>query len=116
MQNNYFICYLPHLSVPHEGSDFTARNKIYLVDNCSLVWGEVLTCGRKLNGEVFLFSKYHNVTEIFLNNKLIIKENLLIQPGQINVNAIGQLEGYTHQASLIYLDNQTRQLSRRRKK
>jgi urease accessory protein len=69
-----------------------------------LIWGEVLTCGRQLNGEVFLFSQYHNLTEIFLNGKLIVKENLLIKPAQINVNAIGQLENYTHQASLIYLD------------
>jgi len=96
--------YLPHPSVPHENSDFTAKNKIYLSNNCRLIWGEVLTCGRKLNGEVFLFTKYHNFTEIFLNGKLIIKENLLMIPKQINVNAMGQLEGFTHQASLIYLD------------
>lgn len=96
--------YLPHPSVPHENSDFTAKNRIYLSDNCRLMWGEVLTCGRKLNGEVFLFSKYHNLTEIFFNGKLIIKENLMMQPRQVNVNAMGQLEGYTHQASLIYLD------------
>lgn len=96
--------YLPHPSVPHENSDFTAKNKIYLSDNCRLIWGEVLTCGRKLNGEVFLFTKYHNLTEIFFNSRLIIKENLLMIPKQINVNLIGQLEGYTHQANLIYLD------------
>ncbi|OCX54442.1 urease accessory protein UreD [Mucilaginibacter sp. PPCGB 2223] len=96
--------YLPHPSAPHEKSDFTAKNKIYLANNCRLIWGEVLTCGRKLNGEVFLFTKYHNLTEIFLNGKLIIKENLLMQPKQIDVSSIGQLEGYTHQASLIYLD------------
>ncbi len=97
------FCFIPHPSVPHEASIFTARNKIYLNNNCDLIWGEVLTCGRKLSGEVFLFSKYHNVTEIFLNNKLIIKENLLVQPLLVNVNVIGQLEGYTHQATLIYL-------------
>ncbi len=27
-----------------------------------------------------------------------------MQPATININAIGQLEGYTHQASLIYLN------------
>jgi len=97
--------YLPHPSVPHENSAFTAKNRIYLSDNCRLIWGEVLTCGRKLNGEVFLFTKYHNLTEIFLNGKLIIKENLLMLPKQINVSAMGQLEGYTHQGSLIYLDD-----------
>jgi urease accessory protein len=96
--------FIPHPAVPHEQSNFTAGNKIFLSDNCSLILGEILTCGRKLNGEVFLFSKHHTITEIFINSKLVIKENLLMQPATINVNAIGQLQGYTHQASLIYLD------------
>ena len=80
------------------------HNKIYLNNQCSLIWGEVLTCGRKLNDEVFQFSKHHNITEIFLNNKLIIKENLLMQPSLLNPNSMGQLEGFTHQASFIYFD------------
>jgi urease accessory protein len=95
--------FLPHPSVPHEAAIFSATNKIFLSDNCSLIFGEILTCGRKLSGEAFLFSKYHNLTQVYLNNKLIIKENLLMQPATININAIGQLEGFTHQASLIYL-------------
>jgi len=97
------FCFLPHPSVPHAAAVFKSTNKIYLEENCSLVFGEILTCGRKLNGEVFLFTKYHNLTEVYLQNKLIIKENLLIEPAAINVHAIGQLEGFTHQASLIYL-------------
>ena len=96
--------FLPHPSVPHESSIFTSKNKIYLSQGCSLIWGEVLTSGRKLSGENFLMSKYHNLTEIFLNGKLIVKENLLIAPKIIDVSAIGQLEKYTHQASLIYIN------------
>ena len=103
MSNGSSFCFLPHPAVPHGQSHFIASNKICLTDNCSLLFGEILTCGRKLNGEAFLFSKYHNITEVFINNKLIIKENLLMQPAGIEVNSIGQLEGFTHQASLIYL-------------
>ncbi|MDB5199372.1 MAG: urease accessory protein UreD [Chitinophagaceae bacterium] len=101
--NGSSFCFLPHPVVPHEASSFSSKSKIFLSDGCSLVWGEVLTCGRKLNGEVFKFSKYHATTEIFINNKLAIKENLLINPSIINVKAIGQLEGYTHQATFIFL-------------
>ena len=104
LEKDAAFCFIPHPVVPHEASNFTTRNKIFLADNCSLIIGEILTCGRKLNGEVFMFSTYHSVTEIFINGKLVIKENLLIQPATININAIGQLQGYTHQASLIYLD------------
>jgi urease accessory protein len=105
LSKNSSFCFLPHPAVPQEQSNFTAINKIYLSDNCNLIFGEILTCGRKLNGEVFLFSKYHNLTEIYLNNRLLVKENLLIEPSTININAIGQLEGYTHQASLILISD-----------
>ena len=97
------FCFLPRPSVPHEQSIFTTHNNFYLSNNCQFIFGEVLTCGRKLNGEVFLFSKYHSITQVFINNKLVIKENLLMQPAFINVHAIGQLEGFSHQASMIYL-------------
>ncbi|MEN9571921.1 MAG: hypothetical protein RL172_3152 [Bacteroidota bacterium] len=95
--------YLPHPSVPHELSVFTCCNNFYLAHNSRLVFGEVLTCGRKLNGEAFRFSKYHSITQVFINNQLAIKENLLLQPSVAPVNTIGQLEGYTHQASMMLL-------------
>jgi urease accessory protein len=93
--------YLPHPSVPHENSIFSATNKFYLGDSCNLIWGEILTCGRKLNGEVFRFSSYRSISEVFIHDKLLIKEHLFMQPSLINPDSIGQLEGFTHQASLI---------------
>ena len=96
--------FLPHPSVPHRQSSFVSRNTFYLGSYNLFIFGEVLTCGRKLNGEAFLFTKYHSITEVYSHNKLVIKENLLMHPATINVKAIGQLEGYTHQASMIYLE------------
>lgn len=103
LAKNAAFSYIPHPVVPQAKADFTVRNKIYLEENCSLILGEIITCGRKLNGEIFLFSKYHSVTEVFINNKIVIKENLLMQPFLFNLNTIGQLQNFTHQASLIYL-------------
>ena len=104
LEDNAFFKYLPHPVVPHQGSDFVTSNKIYLSKGCTLIFGEVFTCGRKLNGEVFSFTRYQSVTEIFYNNRLVVKENLFMQPGVITANGLGQLEGFTHQATLIFLD------------
>lgn len=101
LNNGSSFVYLPHPAVPHTQSIFTSKNKIYLAQNCSLIWGEILTCGRQLKDEVFTLSKYHNTTEVYIENRLVIKENLLLQPSLFDVHAIGQLEGFTHQASLI---------------
>ncbi|MCF2447243.1 urease accessory protein UreD [Dyadobacter sp. CY345] len=97
--------YLPHPGVPQENSIFMTKNKIYLSEGCELIWGEIITCGRKLNGEIFKFSKYHAVTEVFMNNRLKIKENICLIPAETELQALGMLEGFTHQASLIFLKN-----------
>lgn len=105
MKEGSSLIYIPHPLVPHQNSIFKSKNKISMDENCSLIWGEVLSCGRKLNGEVFKFSSYHNITEIFYKGKLAVKENLLMKPAEINVKCVGQLEGYTHQASLICISD-----------
>jgi urease accessory protein len=97
-----FFYYLPHPAVPHKESVYRAHNKIYLSNNSQLLWGEVLTCGRGLHNEVFQFTLFHNLTEIFWNNKLVIKENLFLEPATSNPALMGQLEGFTHQATLLF--------------
>lgn len=105
------FCCIPHPTVPHTGSVYKALNKIYLSADSNLIWGEIITCGRKLSGEQFRFSKLHILTDVFLNDKLIIKENLLVEPGKNNIAAVGHWEGYTHHASLLFISN-TESLSR----
>jgi urease accessory protein len=85
------FCWLPHPCVPHANAVFTGSNRIFLSEGARVLWGEVFTCGRKLNGEAFAFSSYHVRTEIFI-------------AGRLAVNALGQMEGFTHQASLLFLE------------
>ncbi len=98
------FCFIPHPVVPHKNSNFRACTDFYLAGDCSLIFGEVLTCGRKLNGEIFSFSRYHNITRVYINDKLVIKENLLMEPSLIDPEGLGEMQEFTHQASLIYLD------------
>ena len=95
------FCWLPHPITPHKNSIFKSRNRIHLAEDAQLVWGEVLTCGRKLTGEVFTLSCYHSRTEIYYDSKLVLLENLYVNPGVLPPQALGQLEGFTHQASLL---------------
>lgn len=104
LQPGASLVYIPHPAVPHKQSIFSTQNKIFLQGNNRLIWGESLTCGRKLNGEQFDFIKYHSITDVYRDGRLSVRENWLVQPWVINVNAIGQWEGYTHQASLLIID------------
>ena len=97
------FCWLPHPCVPHTESVFSGRNKVYLSEGCELIWGEVVTCGRKLRGEVFALSSYHVRTEVFVCERLALVENVVLRPSVLPVGAMGQMAGFTHQASLLYM-------------
>ena len=98
------LIYLPHPSVPHEASIFEGYNHIVLGENCRLIWGEIITCGRKLSGEVFRCHLFQSVTEVYQEERLLFKDVTVLQPGQIPATATGQWEQYTHQAALYWHD------------
>jgi urease accessory protein len=95
------FCYLPHPAVPHENSDFESYNRINLGQDCRLLWGEIITCGRKLTGEVFRCRRFRSITEIY-QDRLIFKDVTVLQPDIIPAATTGQWEQYTHQASLYW--------------
>ena len=103
--DNAFFCYIPHPMVPHKHAIFSNANSIKLHPTSKLIWGEIISCGRKLNGEIFHFTRLKIKTEIFVAGKLVIKENLLAEPAKTPLSSIGQWEGYSHQASLFIVDD-----------
>lgn len=107
---NSTFSYVQHPIVPHELSVFKAHNVIRMEDNCSLTIGEIITCGRKHSGEEFKYSRFQNLTEIYHQEKLILKDNVLLQPQLANLQTLGQMEGYTHQGTLIYINTGTQEI------
>ncbi len=104
MERGSSLYYLPHPAVPHERSVFKNTGRIELAEDCRLLWGEIITCGRKLSGEVFRCEHFQNILEIYKNNRLVFKDVTVLQPGLVPPGSLGQWEGYTHQASLLWHD------------
>ncbi|PSL43447.1 urease accessory protein [Chitinophaga niastensis] len=107
LQPRSTFTFLPHPLVPHENATYTAHTDLHLAVDCRLIWSEIITCGRKLNGEVFLFSKLHSITQVYHEEQLLLRDNLLMQPGLMDFEAMGWMEGYTHQATFLFFDTHT---------
>ena len=112
-----FFCYVPHPVVPQENSIFRNHTVINLDKNCELILGEIITCGRKnseyiypdkkISGEIFRFTYFQNVTEIYFNDLLILKDKIILEPQVSSVNTVIQLEEYTHQGTFIYINTKS---------
>ncbi len=101
MKEGSSLVYLPHPIVPHKNAIYKSKVTITLDQGCTLQWAEIISCGRKQNNEVFQFKFYHSITDILFKGRLVVRENLVLLPQQMNLSVIGQLEGFTHQASML---------------
>lgn len=102
MEEGSVFAYVPHPVVPQRASTFISRNRIELKANCHFLLSDIITCGRKLSGEEFEYDHFQNLTEIYYEGKLQLKDNVLLQPELMPLQGLGILEGYTHQGTLIY--------------
>lgn len=102
MEDDTSFAYVPHPVVPHEDSNFKSKANINIGENSQVIMAEIITCGRKHYGELFKLKKFQNLTEIYHKDKLMVKDNVLIQPDLIPIKSIGNLEEYTHQGTLIF--------------
>lgn len=103
LEEDSVLSYIQHPLVPHQRSIFRGKNRVEIAPNSTLLLAETITCGRKLCGEIFQFSHFQSVTEIYLSGKLALKDNILVRPTEIDLNGIGQMEGFTHQATLYFV-------------
>ncbi|MHC5201293.1 urease accessory protein UreD [Myroides sp. LJL119] len=102
MQKGSKFSYVPHPIVPQNSSFFISKNMFYMQDDAHLAFSDIITCGRKGSGEEFEYNHFQNLTEIYHNNKLVVKDNVLLKPKEMPIQDIGLLEGYTHQGTFIY--------------
>lgn len=105
LKENSSLSYLPHPCVPHKDSSFKSNNTIFMAKTATVLWGEIFTCGRKLKNEIFEFKQFQSLIKIYQEDKLVFFENLYLKPSEFNPLNLGQFEGFTHQLSLIFLND-----------
>ncbi|WP_266205052.1 urease accessory protein UreD [Pontibacter kalidii] len=101
-QNGVFR-FIPLPIIPFAKSDFKTSNEIHLDESATLIWGDILASGRVHSGESFEFTRLHVVTKVYCNKKLVLLDNQLLEPARQPMSSIVFYEGYTHQATLIYV-------------
>ncbi len=100
-----FFDYVQKPVIPFEDSRFYSKTECRLKKGSAYLCTEVLACGREKMGERFAFKEYGNTNRVYYNDELIYLDNQKLVPCQQELKGIGFFEGYTHQASLLYFND-----------
>ena len=79
--------------------------------NSTLIYGEIVAIGRVANNERFEFRQFssHLKIQLLQNNgqtKPLVLDCIQWQPAQMKLTALSQMEDFSHQGSLVYLNLQ----------
>ncbi len=97
--------YLPEPLLPFSGAVFIQETELFLEENATLFWGDILGPGRLAAGEVFSYRMYENHMQIRDRKGLISKESFRIDPAITPINSPGVMADYTHLGSLYICCN-----------
>lgn len=101
---NSRLFYLPHPLVLHKDSGFKQITEIELGEQSELIYGEIVAIGRVLNDERFAFRHFSSYLRISHQNRPLVSDRIQWLPSQFDLTALSQMEDFSHQGSLTYLN------------
>ncbi len=100
LEHDSVLEYVPEPLIPFADSAFFQNIDIFLEENASLFWIDILASGRLARGESFSYRVYENRMKIRDGEGLISLEAYCIKPEHEAIDGIGVMEGYSHLGSL----------------
>ncbi|PRI43499.1 Urease accessory protein UreH [Haemophilus influenzae] len=109
LAENSRLFYLPHPLVLHKDSVFKQQTQIEMGEQSELIYGEIVAIGRVLNDERFAFRQFSSHLKIYAfqndsKKRPLVSDCIQWLPSKMNLTALSQMEDYSHQGSLTYLN------------
>ncbi|SCS41897.1 urease accessory protein UreD [Staphylococcus caeli] len=89
--------------IAFENAKFYQHNQFHLTKTAALFYTDILTPGYSKSDKAFSYSYMHLLNEIFVDNELVVFDNMLLDPSKNKVTGIGYMEDYTHLGSCYFI-------------
>jgi len=89
--------------IAFENAKFYQHNQFHLTKTAALFYTDILTPGYSESDKAFSYSYMHLLNEIFVDNELVVFDNMLLDPSKNKVTGIGYMEDYTHLGSCYFI-------------
>lgn len=92
LEKNTVLEYIPEHNIPYANSMFCQETDFFIEKGANLFAWDILSSGRITRGESFDYSYYTANMNFFINDILILREKIKIEPKQFSVRALGVFE------------------------
>ena len=104
LEKNSILEYITDSVILYKNAIYKQVNNIYIDDRATLIYSDGITSGWSKEGDAFQYSNVQLKTNVYLNNKLVLLDNLLVDPKRNDVTKLGFFEGYKNFGTLLVIN------------
>lgn len=96
--------YITDTVILYKDSIYKQVNDIYLAEDSTFIYSDGITSGWSPEGEGFKYNKVQLKSNVYVNNKLILLDNLIINPMEHDVSKLGFFEDFLCFGTLLVIN------------
>lgn len=98
-----FMEYIGDPIIGYTHAKFFQSNQFKLARTATMFYTDILTPGYDKEGRMFKYDYLHLLNEIYVEDTLVVYDNLRLDTQKNEVAHIGYMEGFTHLGSCFYI-------------
>ena len=104
LEKNSILEYITDSVILYKDAIYKQVNNIYMDESATLIYSDGITSGWSKEGEEFQYSNVQLKTKVYVNNKIVLLDNLLVNPRKDDVTKLGFFEGYENFGTLLVIN------------
>ncbi|CDM68926.1 urease accessory protein UreD [Clostridium bornimense] len=104
LEKNSTLEYITDSVILYKDAIYKQVNNIYMDESATLIYSDGITSGWSKEGEAFQYSNVQLKTSVYVNNKIVLLDNLYVNPREDDVTKLGFFEGYQNFGTLLVIN------------
>ncbi|MDT7988882.1 urease accessory protein UreD [Clostridium perfringens] len=101
---NSVVEYILDNTILFKNSMFEQYTDVYMKESSTFIYTDGITSGWSPDGEKFKYKFMRMRNRVFIDNKIVLLDNLILKPNVQEMHEIGLMEGYTNYGTAIVID------------
>lgn len=98
-----YLEYVGDPIIAYKNAKFYQENCFKLTDKSALYYTDIVTPGWSEEDKTFTYTYMHLKNEVYINDEIVVYDNLKLVPGEKGINDMGYMEGYTHYGTALFI-------------
>ncbi|GGW26369.1 urease accessory protein UreD [Arenibacter certesii] len=107
LEKDSYLVYLPDPIIGYENAQYKQVDTIYMEKGATLIYSDILTPGWSANGNSFTYNMLQLKTNIYMEDELVVYDNIKLAPAVQQIDVLGFMEDFTHLGTLIVIGEKT---------